>query len=341
VSAIGPITISNVTTTAGFSEVDDCAGTTLNARQTCEIDVYFDPTTAGNLRGTLTIASNAYFAASGNTLILTGTGGGLEVSGSLAFGTQLINTTVSRTLTLTNSGSAVSIHGISLSSPTSFKLAGGTCPASGTVAAGASCTIIVSFDPTTIGGKKDTLVVSSSDPASPLLVPATGNGTEVQVSATTISFATITHGTNETSNLTVKNVGTTSLTVTPSISGTGSAAFSISTTGDTCSSAVPAGGSCTLPVKFAPPAGTNLQRNAYADHERWKQSHRYSYRYRQVDPQIWNPRRPRLGPPLDFVLSAARNFKRNSNPFPVMFSRTVVAKNARRTFPLDFDPFCS
>jgi sugar lactone lactonase YvrE len=251
VSPIGPITISNVTTTAGFFEVDDCAGVTLVARQTCEIDVYFNPTSAGKARGTLTITSNAYFPTSGNTVSLTGTGTGLGFTGSLAFGTQLINTTVSRTLTLTNTGSAVAIHGISLSLPTSFKLAGGTCPASGTLAAGGSCTIIVSFDPTTIGSKKDTLVVSNTDAASPLLVPATGNGTEVKLSASALAFGTVTHGTSKTLNLTVTNTASSgTLTISTALSGAGFALAS----GNTCTTPVAAGKSCVVPVSFAPTA---------------------------------------------------------------------------------------
>jgi sugar lactone lactonase YvrE len=251
VSPIGPITISSVTTTAGFFEVDDCAGVTLAARETCEIDVYFNPTSAGKARGTLTIASNAYFPTSGNTVTLTGTGTGLGFTGSLAFGTQLINTTVSRTLTLTNTGSAVAIHGISLSLPTYFKLAGGTCPASGTLAAGGSCTIIVSFDPTTIGAKKDTLVVSSTDAASPLLVPATGNGTEVKLSASALAFGTITDGDSSTLALTVTNTASSgTLTISTALAGTGFALAS----GNTCTSPVAAGKSCVVPVSFAPTA---------------------------------------------------------------------------------------
>jgi len=252
VSAIGPTYISNVTTTTGFSEVDDCIGVTLKARQTCEIDVYFNPTSTATLRGTLTITDNAYFAASGRTVSLTGTGAGLKISGSLAFGTQLINTSVARTLTLTNSGSAVSLHNIYLTSTTAYKISGGTCPVSGgSLAAGASCTIAVTYDPTAIGATKDTLVVNSSEAASPLLVPATGTGTNVKLSATALAFGSVTVGSSANLNLTVTNTATSgTLTISSAISGTG---FTIAS-GNTCTSAVAAGKSCIIPVHFAPTA---------------------------------------------------------------------------------------
>lgn len=73
VSAIGPITISGVSTTAGFSEIDDCSGTALAVWHTCEIDVYFQPTAAGKASGTLTITAPTFFPKQPNTVALTGT----------------------------------------------------------------------------------------------------------------------------------------------------------------------------------------------------------------------------------------------------------------------------
>jgi hypothetical protein len=260
VSAIGPIFINNVAVTAGFSEVDDCAGVRLSAWQTCDIYVYFDPSTAGVTRGTLTINDNAFFAANGNTVSLVGTGAGLSISGSLAYGTQLINTSASRTLTLHNSGSAVTLHSISLVSPTSFSLATtGTCPlGAGSLAAGASCTIVVAFDPATIGAAKDTLVINSSEAASPILVPATGNGTEVKLSASSLAFGSVTSGSSSTLNLTVTNTGSSgTLTISSAVSGTG---FTLAS-GSTCTSPVAAGKSCVVPVTFKPTAAQSYSGN--------------------------------------------------------------------------------
>ncbi len=256
VSAVGPTTISNIKVSSGFNEVDDCVGQTLNANDTCEIDVYFQPTASGNVSGTVTISSNAQFALNPNTITLSGTGTGLAVSGSLAFGAEPLKTPLKQTVTLTNSGATATIKKIYMTDATDFSVAGGTCPATGgSLAKGASCTIIVSFSPQTVGSKKGTLVVTSSDPASPLLTQATGTGTEVKTSASSIAFGNIYFGALATSNLTVSNVGTASYTLSATVAGTG---FSISSTGKTCGTSLAAGASCVLPIKYAPTAvGTN------------------------------------------------------------------------------------
>jgi len=252
VSAVGPTTISNVTVGSGFSEVDDCVGEPLIAGQTCEIDVYFQPSSAGKTTGTLTISSNAMFALNPNTVSLAGTGSGLTLTGSLAFGTEPLKTPLPETVTLKNSGSTSTLRKIYLTGTTDFSITGGTCPLSGGVlASGASCTIIVSFSPQTVGGKKSTLVVISSDPASPLLTQATGNGTEVKTSASSIAFGSIYFGTSATSNLTVTNTGTASFTLSPSIIGAG---FLISSTGKTCTTSLVSGASCVLPIEYDPSA---------------------------------------------------------------------------------------
>lgn len=256
VSAVGPTTISNITVGSGFSEVDDCIGQSLDAGDTCEIDVFFQPGASGNLTGTLKISSNAQFALNPNTVSLSGTATGLGITGSLAFGAEPLKTPLKQTVTLTNSGVSATIKKIYITNTTDFSVAGGTCPATGgTLAKAASCTIIVSFSPQAVGSKKGTLVVTSNDPASPLLAQATGIGTEVKTSASSIAFGNIYYGSTATSNLTITNVGTASFTLSPSITGTG---FSISSTGKTCGSSVGAGANCVLPIQYNPSAvGTN------------------------------------------------------------------------------------
>jgi hypothetical protein len=255
VSMVGPTTISGITVSTNFSEIDDCAGASFTAGQTCEIDVYFNPTAAGQVLGTLSISSNARFATQLNSVSLSGTASGLTLSGSLAFGTTLLKTPVMKTATLKNSGAAITLNKIYVTDTTDYSITGGTCPTgSGSLGAGASCTIIITFSPTTIGAKKSTLVVQSSDPASPLLAAMTGTGTEAEVTPTSLAFGTITHGTTKTLDVTVKNVGPNSMTLSHAISGTGAAAYQVMNTGTTCTSSLAAGGSCTLAVEFEPAA---------------------------------------------------------------------------------------
>ena len=250
VSAIGPTTISAIAVTAGFSEIDDCVGQSLTTNQTCEIDVYFAPTAAGKVNGTLTITSNAFLAANPNKIALSGTATGLALTGSLAFGVDLLKTPVAKTVTLTNSGAAVTLSKIYLTSTTAFSITGGTCPvAGGPLAKGANCTIIVTFNPQTIGGFKSTLVVASNDAASPLMAQATGTGTAVKTSAASVAFGSISYGTTLTKDLTITNIGTVSFTLATKVSGSG---FEISSTGNTCTASLAAGANCTLPMEFAP-----------------------------------------------------------------------------------------
>jgi hypothetical protein len=260
VSAIGPITFSGITVSAGFNEIDDCVGESLTANQTCEIDVYFQPSTAGKVDGTLTISSNATTLLGGekvpNTVSLIGTASGLTLTGTEAFGAVPLKNPAAQTLTLTNSGAAVTLSKIYLTLTTAFSITGGTCPVSGgPLASKASCTIIVTFNPQTVGGFKSTLVVASNDPASPLLAQVTGTGTEVKLSASSIAFGSISFGKTSTFNLTISNAGTASFTLAETVSGAG---FSISSTGKTCSTSLAAGASCVLPVEYDPTAvGTN------------------------------------------------------------------------------------
>ena len=121
------------------------------------------------------------------------------------------------------------------------------------MATGENCTIIVTFNPQSIGGKKGTLAILSNDPASPLLAQATGTGTEVKTSASSIAFGSISYGTTLTKDLTISNIGTASFTLSEAITPSGSG-FEISSTGKTCTSSLAAGASCTLPVEFAPTA---------------------------------------------------------------------------------------
>jgi len=256
VSAIGPTTISAITAPTGYSEIDDCVGQSMTARQTCEIDVYFQPTAAGKVSGSLTISSNAFLAANPNKITLSGTASGLILTGTKAFGVVPLKNPLAETLTLTNSGAAVTLSKTYLTSTTAFSITGGTCPTgSGTLASKASCTIIVTFNPQTVGGFKSTLVVASNDPASPLLAQVTGTGTEVKLSASSIPFGSISFGTTKTVDLTISNVGTAAFTLAETIAGAG---FSISSTGKTCTTSVAAGASCVLPVEYDPTAvGTN------------------------------------------------------------------------------------
>jgi hypothetical protein len=96
-----------------------------------------------------------------------------DSSSSLAFGNQNVgSTSAARAITVTNPGSAsVAISSVSATGPFAQT---NTCGSS--LGAGASCTVSVTFTPTTAGAANGTLSVASSAPASPLTVALSGTG---------------------------------------------------------------------------------------------------------------------------------------------------------------------
>ena len=99
---------------------------------------------------------------------------------SLSFGNQQVKTTsAARTVTLTNSGNAaLTIHSIGLSGPNSGDFhQQHTCPSSSsTLAAGASCTISVTFTPTADGSRSANLAITDNASGSPQSVALSGTG---------------------------------------------------------------------------------------------------------------------------------------------------------------------
>ena len=107
------------------------------------------------------------------------------------FGAQnLTIASTARTATIYNaSGAAASISSISLTGADAaqFAISGGTCGATFplALAAGNTCTIQVTFTPTSLGGKSATLAVASNAPA--VSVPLRGVGATVGTGAPTIT----------------------------------------------------------------------------------------------------------------------------------------------------------
>jgi hypothetical protein len=106
---------------------------------------------------------------------------------SLSFGAQLVGSSSTKTVMLTNLGSApLSISGLSVVSIAPFTPLGtkagdftiqsGSCVAGGSVAGLGSCTINLAFKPATAGVRSATLVIADSDPSSPQTVNLTGTG---------------------------------------------------------------------------------------------------------------------------------------------------------------------
>jgi hypothetical protein len=244
---------------------------TIAVNSSCTFTVRFDPSTTGAKSGTITITSDdpdesAVLVSLGGS----GTDREIAVSPSLvAFGDHLVDAGASATQTVTiqNTGGAPLIYAASVFS-TQFNVAPGTCPGlSGTLAANSSCTLLVSFDPSTAGAAADSLVITSNDTDEPTTTIAlTGTGTmapppQASIAPSTIEFGTraISAGKSAARTVTLTNSGT--LALTPAAIAV-SAPFAAAGASCAAGSAVQPGQSCTVQVTFNPTvvgrATTNL-----------------------------------------------------------------------------------
>jgi hypothetical protein len=168
-----------------------------------------------------------------------------------AFGTQLMGTTAppKNFIFKNNATTALAIDKIYFvgANASDFNQTN-TCGSA--VAAGAKCTIALSFSPSALNQRRAALVISDADPASPQAVALSGFGTVVSFSPTKLSFGSHSLGTVASQVMTLTNTGQVALKIT-SISVTGAAAGDFSQTNN-CGTGIPANGHCTITVTFKP-----------------------------------------------------------------------------------------
>ena len=172
------LTNINISVTgAAFSQVNTC-GTSIGPGAKCTITVTFAPKTTGSQTGTVNISDSA--SNSPQTISLKGSGQ-LPVTlspGTLNFGTQTVGTTSQpKTETVTNNQkvtltiTSITITGVNASD---FTQTGTTC--GGTLAAGAKCTITLTFTPSATGIRNATLKLTDNASTSPQTAKLTGTG---------------------------------------------------------------------------------------------------------------------------------------------------------------------
>jgi hypothetical protein len=168
--------VSSVATSGDFSQTNTC-GTSIAAGASCTVTVTFRPTASGTRTGTLTVTSNA----TNPTLSvgLTGTGapsGSATLAanpGSLTFASTTVGSSSgTQNVTVSNTGTvAASVSSVATSGDFSQT---NTCGTS--IAAGASCTVTVTFRPTASGTRTGTLTVTSNATNPTLSVGLSGTG---------------------------------------------------------------------------------------------------------------------------------------------------------------------
>ena len=250
-----PLTGIVVTAGSPFQATNYC-GAQLAGGTSCSIGVVYMPTATGSQSASLTIAD----ALRTQSVALTGTGVAaprLAVTpASLNFAAQAVGTTSpAQTLTVSNTGGAPLANlsfQITGDATGSFITGATTCGT--TLANGSSCTIQVTFTPTTTSGVTAALVIASPTPGvSSVSVPLTGNGGAIapalQVTPGALILGVVAVGqTGSAATVTIANPGTAAslnnlnLTVT--------AGFQL--VNNTCTATLAALANCTVGVVFAP-----------------------------------------------------------------------------------------
>jgi hypothetical protein len=167
------LSISNISVTGDFAASSQCGSSVAPGMQ-CNISVTFTPASTGTRTGTLVITDNA--AGSPHTVKLSGyaTSGAASLSASsLDFGQVGIGTSSTQSVTLTNPAqSPLDI--------TSIQASGGDYTQNnncGTVVnPGASCTIAITFSPSSAGTSVGTVFITDTAADSPQSITLTGTG---------------------------------------------------------------------------------------------------------------------------------------------------------------------
>lgn len=255
--------------TADFSQGGTCAvGTPLAVGGTCTVSATFTPTAAGARTATLTATGTVSSSGGSGTaqvsVALTGTG---QVAGSsqaalsgtaLAFGAATVGgSSTAQRLTLSNTGTAaLTLTSLTASGPFSV-----THDCGGSVAAGASCTVQVSFAPTATGAATGSLSLVSNSATAPQAVALTGTGVNGPVAAlawsggTGADFGTVIVGADAPlKHLTLTNAGAAAAQLGSfALGGPAAADYRIDTSSTcTAGSTLAVGATCDLAVGFSP-----------------------------------------------------------------------------------------
>ncbi|MGA8939800.1 MAG: choice-of-anchor D domain-containing protein [Acidobacteriaceae bacterium] len=268
----GTATLTNIalsitgTNPTDFSETNNCSAT-LDAGSSCSINVVFDPSATGASSATLSVADNV--TGSPQAVALTGTGTAAAAPvvtlspNPVAFGNQTTGTTSTATaVTLSNTGNAsLTITSITIggANPSDFAK---TTTCGSTLAAGSSCTILVTFTPASAASFAATLSVADNAASSPQSTSLTGTGTVAAAPVTALSpnpvaFASQTTGTTSTATaVKLSNTGNAPLTISSiGITGTNPIDFAETTT---CGTSLAAGSNCTISITFTPASAASF-----------------------------------------------------------------------------------
>jgi hypothetical protein len=261
------LTISSISVAganaSSFAQTNNC-GASLAAAASCIINVTFTPASAASLTASLAVADNA--TGSPQSVTLTGTGTAPQAvltPNLLTFPSTTVGVPATALpITLSNPGSAaLNITSISVTG-TNASSFGETNTCGPSLAAGASCTITVSFTPASAASFTASVSIADNASGSPQSATITGTGTaplipQAVLTPNPLAFTSTAINTSATPlPMTLSNPGNTALAIT-GISVTGANASNFGET-NTCGTSLAAGASCTITVTFTPASAATL-----------------------------------------------------------------------------------
>jgi hypothetical protein len=240
-----------------FAQTTTC-GNTLGGGSQCAITVKYSPTAAGAATAFLTVTDIA--PGSPHSVGLSGTGVNLPAvslsPGSLTFASQVVGASgAQQTVTLSNTGTAaltissIAITGTSLTSYTQAS------PCAKSLNPGATCTIPITFQPSTPGSKAAALTITDNAAGSPHSVSLSGTatGSIATMNAVSVIFGNQAVGSKSSvKTINLLNAGNTALTIA-GIGITGANASEFAET-STCGGSLAASTQCTISLSFSPAA---------------------------------------------------------------------------------------
>ena len=220
----------------------------------CTVGVTFNPSSTGSDSGSLQITDDDVVDGATQSLNLSGNGvaNQFAVSSTSSFGDVLVGSTSStQTVTVTNNTDYAA-------NPTGPTLTGGSAGmfnasgCGGTVAANGTCTVNVTFSPTSTGAQSATLNVGGQ----PVSLAGTGVQAGANVTPATTTFGSQPVSTSSiTKNITLTNTGTGTLTYTSTtVTGANPGDFSVGDSNCSSTGFLAPSATCNITVQFVPTA---------------------------------------------------------------------------------------
>ena len=270
------MSVTGLSFPSGFARSGGTCGTTpftLSDGQSCTVGVVFSPVAVTSYSGSFSVTSDAASTTNGS-VSLSGDGipapdGSLSISPSTYnFGDVVANSdTGTQTFTVTSNGGAGSIvtfgtgsFSVTGTGASQFEITTNTC--SGTLSNGDTCSITVTFEPTSQGVFSATLNVSGSDANSASVsetAALSGTGApppsgDLSISPTSYDFGgVVANQGTDTQTFTITSSGETDSYVDIStVSVTGASAGDFSVTSNNCIGVLNQGSTCEIEITFEP-----------------------------------------------------------------------------------------